>query len=198
MALIGVLSTAGIVWFFILLIIRTIRRRPKKRPLIGLIVCCVLFSVAINATPDADEKSGVSSAPSRAAISESRPTEKSVKTPEPKAATAPAPTPGPPESPAPSTPAPVPESTPTPAPAPETTPEPSADSSGGGGSNFDIYDNPEQQQTEATWVLNTHTMKIHYPSCSDAKKIAPQNYSTSNLTESELIAQGYSTCKRCH
>lgn len=70
--------------------------------------------------------------------------------------------------------------------------------SGNDGSNFNTYDNAAQQQTSQTWVLNTSSMKIHYPSCNQVKKIAPQNYSTSNLSESELIAQGYTTCGACH
>ena len=77
-----------------------------------------------------------------------------------------------------------------------------ADGGNGGGNgdagNFDTWNNPEQQQTTAEWVLNTNTKKIHYPSCSSVEKIAPQNYSTSNLSESELISQGYTVCKRCH
>lgn len=39
---------------------------------------------------------------------------------------------------------------------------------------------------------------FNYPSCNEVKKIAPHNYSTSNLSESELTAQGYTVCKRCH
>lgn len=73
---------------------------------------------------------------------------------------------------------------------------------GGGGSgnadNFNTWDNPDQQNTSAKWVLNTSTLKIHYPSCPEVRRIAPQNYSTSNLSEAELIAQGYTTCGRCH
>ena len=67
----------------------------------------------------------------------------------------------------------------------------------GGDSNFNTYDNASQQQTEATYVLNTSTKKIHYPSCSSVKKIAPKNYSTSNSSVDELISQGYSTCGNC-
>lgn len=63
--------------------------------------------------------------------------------------------------------------------------------------NFDTYDNPEQQQTSASYVLNTSRMKIHYPSCSSVKKIAPQNYATSNLSIEDLKAQGYTTCGNC-
>ena len=67
----------------------------------------------------------------------------------------------------------------------------------GDGSNFNTYDNPEQQQTSASYVLNTSTMKIHYPSCSSVKKIAPQNYATSNSSIEDLKAQGYTTCGNC-
>lgn len=76
--------------------------------------------------------------------------------------------------------------------------QPSVTPSTGNDGNFNTYDDPSQQQTGETWVLNTSSMKIHYPSCSQVKKIAPHNYSTSNLTEAELIAQGYTTCGACH
>ena len=63
--------------------------------------------------------------------------------------------------------------------------------------NFNTYDTPEQQQTLATYVLNTNTKKFHYPSCKSVKKIAPQNYATSNSTRDELIAQDYQPCGNC-
>lgn len=75
---------------------------------------------------------------------------------------------------------------------------PSDGDGNGNGENFNTYDNKDQQETAATWVLNTSTMKIHYPSCKSVKKIAPQNYATSNLSESELISRGYSVCGQCH
>lgn len=67
------------------------------------------------------------------------------------------------------------------------------------GNNFNTYNNPEQQQTTDNYVLNTNPdrMKIHHPNCNDVAKIAPENYSTSNLSISELEAQGYSTCGHC-
>lgn len=68
----------------------------------------------------------------------------------------------------------------------------------GDAGNFNTYDNEDQQQTDSQWVLNIKSMKIHYPTCREVKKIAPQNYSTSNLSESELMAQGYTTCGVCH
>ncbi|MBD5476729.1 MAG: hypothetical protein HDR17_12245 [Lachnospiraceae bacterium] len=74
---------------------------------------------------------------------------------------------------------------------------PQSDSGDGNGDNFNTYDNPEQQETTATYVLNTNTMKIHHPSCSSVAKIAPHNYATSSQSIDELKAQGYDTCKRC-
>ncbi len=67
----------------------------------------------------------------------------------------------------------------------------------GNGENFNTYDNAEQQQTSDTFVLNTSTRKIHHPTCRDVKKIAPDNYSTTNQSIDELTAQGYTTCGHC-
>lgn len=78
---------------------------------------------------------------------------------------------------------------------------PEADSTSNGtghNSNFNTYDNPEQQQTSAQYVLNNNTMKFHKPSCKSVKKIAPHNYGTSNESRDSLIAQGYSPCGNCH
>ncbi|MDO4260847.1 MAG: hypothetical protein Q4C82_02120 [Eubacteriales bacterium] len=75
---------------------------------------------------------------------------------------------------------------------------PASESTGNGGhSNFTTYNNTEQQNTSASYVLNTNTGKFHYPSCSSVAKIAPQNYSTSNSSRDDLVAQGYSPCGRC-
>lgn len=67
----------------------------------------------------------------------------------------------------------------------------------GGGSNFNTYDNAEQQNTTELWVLNTNTNRIHYPSCKDVKRIAPQNYATSSASLDDLINQGYIKCGNC-
>ena len=65
--------------------------------------------------------------------------------------------------------------------------------------NFNIYYNPDQQQTINNYVLNTNPdrMKIHYPSCNYVTQIAPENYATSNLSVSELESLGYTTCGHC-
>ncbi len=67
----------------------------------------------------------------------------------------------------------------------------------GNSDNFNTYDNAEQQETTATYVLNTNTMKIHHPTCSSVATIAPHNYATSNQSVDELKGQGYEPCKRC-
>lgn len=63
--------------------------------------------------------------------------------------------------------------------------------------NFNTYNNPEQQQTASSYVLNTSTMKFHHPTCRDVKKIAPQNYSTYDGSRDDVIGQGYSPCGHC-
>ena len=67
----------------------------------------------------------------------------------------------------------------------------------GDGSNFNTYNNEQQQQTSDTYVLNTSSHKVHYPSCASVKKIAPQNHATSSQSLDELLAQGYTTCGNC-
>ena len=70
-------------------------------------------------------------------------------------------------------------------------------SGGGGDSNFNIYDNPELQQTSASYVLNTKSKKFHKPSCSDVAKMSPNNYATAN-DRNDIINQGYEPCGHCH
>ncbi len=64
--------------------------------------------------------------------------------------------------------------------------------------NFNTYNNVSQQQTSDSYVLNSGTYKFHYPSCDSVAQIAPQNYSTSNSSRSEIMAQGYKPCGRCN
>ena len=54
----------------------------------------------------------------------------------------------------------------------------------------------EHDTNGVTYVLNTNTKKIHYPSCDSVEKIKPKNYSTTDDYAS-AIAQGYVPCKRC-
>lgn len=55
----------------------------------------------------------------------------------------------------------------------------------------------EHDTNGVTYVLNTNTKKIHYPSCSSVEKIKPKNYATTDDYTS-AIAQGYVPCKKCN
>lgn len=101
------------------------------------------------------------------------PTPEPTPVPTPSPTLTPAPTPNPTE-------VPTPEPTPIPTPSPTAEPEeggetsaPTAEGSKGGGkgNNFDTYDIPEQQQTEAAFVLNTNSKKFHDPGCKSVKKL---------------------------
>lgn len=103
-------------------------------------------------------------------------------------------------------PAPTADPTPDPTPSVKPTVDQSTNGGGGGGTgaagsgdvnNFNTYDNPDQQQTSATYVLNTNTMKFHYPYCGSVKRIAPGNYAEYTGTRDEVIAKGYSPCGKC-
>lgn len=54
-----------------------------------------------------------------------------------------------------------------------------------------------EANTSVAYVLNTNSMKFHYPTCSSAKQISPQNYAESNKSRDQLIADGYDPCGRC-
>lgn len=63
--------------------------------------------------------------------------------------------------------------------------------------NFDTYDNADQHNTNADYVLNTKSRKVHYPSCDSVKKIAPANYKEFFGTIDEALADDYSKCGIC-
>ena len=76
----------------------------------------------------------------------------------------------------------------TPAPQPETdtavqiTPESSA---------------PQESQ-QTTYVLNTNTMKFHYPTCSSVDDMKEKNKQIYTGSRDEVINMGYVPCKRCN
>jgi len=51
---------------------------------------------------------------------------------------------------------------------------------------------------EQTYVLNTNTHKFHKPSCSYVDQITAANKQDFTGSRDDLIAQGYSPCKRCN
>ena len=60
------------------------------------------------------------------------------------------------------------------------------------------HDEPEGSAEGTTYILNTNTMKFHYPSCASAKRIASYNRMEFTGDRAELIAKGYTPCKVCH
>jgi len=48
------------------------------------------------------------------------------------------------------------------------------------------------------YVLNTNTMKFHFPSCSSASDISPSNRQDVTMPRQEIIDMGYVACKRCN
>lgn len=77
------------------------------------------------------------------------------------------------------------------------TPDSEPADNGANANNFNTYDNPEQQQTTASYVLNTNTMKFHHPWCRSVKKISPENYEAFDGERDSVIAQGYDPCGIC-
>ena len=56
----------------------------------------------------------------------------------------------------------------------------------------------EHEQSEGTtYVLNTNTMKFHYPDCRSVKKIASENYEEMFGTRDDAIARGFDPCGIC-
>ena len=50
---------------------------------------------------------------------------------------------------------------------------------------------------QITYILNTSSKKIHYPSCSSANKILDKNRGEHTGDYTELLSQGYTTCGIC-
>lgn len=48
------------------------------------------------------------------------------------------------------------------------------------------------------YVLNTGTMKFHYPSCSSVSKIKSGNRGDYTGSADDIMARGYSPCKKCN
>lgn len=50
---------------------------------------------------------------------------------------------------------------------------------------------------ERTYVLNTNTMKFHYPTCSSVGQMAEHNKEYATESREELIKRGFSPCGNC-
>ena len=51
---------------------------------------------------------------------------------------------------------------------------------------------------EITYVVNTNTGKFHYPGCSSVSQMKQKNRLDTTESRDQLIAEGYSPCKRCN
>jgi len=49
-----------------------------------------------------------------------------------------------------------------------------------------------------TYVLNTNTLKFHYPTCGSVSQMKEKNKQEVTLTRDEIIAMGYVPCKNCN
>ena len=54
------------------------------------------------------------------------------------------------------------------------------------------------QNKSYTYVLNKNTKKFHKPECSSVKDMKEKNKEYSNESRDDIIAKGYSPCKRCN
>ena len=55
----------------------------------------------------------------------------------------------------------------------------------------------ELSPAATTYILNTNTMKFHYPSCRSVPKISVKNREDSTADRNSLISAGYSPCGNC-
>mgnify|MGYP005917134153 FL=1 len=55
-----------------------------------------------------------------------------------------------------------------------------------------------QETQQTTYVLNTNTMKFHYPSCSSVDQMKEKNKEIYTGNREDIINMGYMPCKRCN
>lgn len=55
-----------------------------------------------------------------------------------------------------------------------------------------------QETRQTTYVLNTNTMKFHYPTCSSVDDMKEKNKQIYTGSRDEVINMGYVPCKRCN
>lgn len=57
---------------------------------------------------------------------------------------------------------------------------------------------PDAQQEEYDYILNTNTKRFHYPSCDSTQEMSVKNKDYFNGDREELIKKGYRPCGRCN
>lgn len=55
----------------------------------------------------------------------------------------------------------------------------------------------EEEKVERDYVLNTNTMKFHYPTCDSVADIKDKNREDFHGAREDVVAKGYSPCGRC-
>lgn len=183
--LLGMLGLLGLIICMGLFIARAIKRKPKKPFGIGILLCLVLVTVGVAIDSGSGDREPIQlEAPEQSASMEPLPeTDPEASSPAPPSAPSdPVTSPSTPE------PAPEPEPEPAPAPAPEPTPEPAPEPA------------PEavpETPAGTDYVLNTNTMKFHYPSCHHADRISQENRASFTGTRDQLLAKNYAPCGVC-
>ena len=62
-----------------------------------------------------------------------------------------------------------------------------------------VQDTPAPQESQGTtYVLNTNTMKFHYPTCSSVDDMKEKNKQIYTGSREDVINMGYVPCKRCN
>ena len=62
-----------------------------------------------------------------------------------------------------------------------------------------VQETPVSQETQGTtYVLNTNTMKFHYPTCSSVDQMKEKNKEIYTGNREDVINMGYVPCKRCN
>lgn len=57
---------------------------------------------------------------------------------------------------------------------------------------------PQNNKTQnGSYILNTNTMKFHYPDCKAVKKMKDENKESFSGSRDKVIAMGYSPCSIC-
>lgn len=59
-------------------------------------------------------------------------------------------------------------------------------------------DAAEETESELHYILNTNTMKFHYPECSSVNQMSESNKEEYTGNRADLIEAGYSPCGRCN
>ena len=56
----------------------------------------------------------------------------------------------------------------------------------------------DEEGPAITYVLNTNTMRFHYPDCRSVKQMKDKNKLIEETTREDLIERGYDPCGNCN